>query len=297
MRRFLLPLLLAAAPLVATAADNNFTVPLPFAEGTPFTITQGYDKSREAVPVDRRWIVGFKLPKKTDIVALHQGTVVEAGPVSDGTARLVVKHPDGHFTYHIGLPANGLAVQKEQAVKTGDKLASASGQVYFALVTRFPDGVYVSEPVTFYNGEPPERIEPRTGVTGVVRNKVATAAPAAAAPKVAPTAPAPASVPVATALRPKAEPADDPHPWFLPIGFAVTILVAVWGAWVTRKPQRATAKRPGNGRQQDQLLRQCGGDRGQMQRLIAYEQRRQPGLTPEQAARSALENWGRERVL
>ena len=212
--------------------------------------------------------------------------------MSDGTARLVVKHPDGHFTYHIGLPANGLAVQKEQAVKTGDKLASASGQVYFALVTRFPDGVYVSEPVTFYNGEPPERIEPRTGVTGVVRNKVATAAPAAAAPKVAPTAPAPASVPVATALRPKAEPADDPHPWFLPIGFAVTILVAVWGAWVTRKPQRATAKRPGNRRQQDQLLRQCGGDRGQMQRLIAYEQRRQPGSTPEQAARSALENSG-----
>jgi hypothetical protein len=41
------------------------------------------------------------------------------------------------------------------------------------------------------------------------------------------------------------------------------------------------------------LLRRCGGDEEQMERLIAHELARKPGLSREKASASALERWNR----
>jgi len=44
-----------------------------------------------------------------------------------------------------------------------------------------------------------------------------------------------------------------------------------------------------------QLLKRCMGDAAQMERLIAYEQQRRPGLSRAAASAAAVDRWSRDR--
>ena len=52
-------------------------------------------------------------------------------------------------------------------------------------------------------------------------------------------------------------------------------------------------KRPSDG--EKRLLKRCGGDREQMERLIKHELDRRPGLSRAKASESAVDRWNRDR--
>jgi hypothetical protein len=62
-------------------------------------------------------------------------------------------------------------------------------------------------------------------------------------------------------------------------------LVAVFRTWFTRGPSRA----------EKQLLRRCGGDADQTERLIRHELARRPQLSRSAASEAALDRWTRDR--
>jgi hypothetical protein len=69
------------------------------------------------------------------------------------------------------------------------------------------------------------------------------------------------------------------------IALAAGAAAAVFYTWSGRAPDP-----------EQQLDRICRGDGAQAARLIAYEQRRKPGLTRAQAALRALESYRRDNV-
>lgn len=226
MRRLLLLLLLLIHPAGLGLAATPFAVRLPLAEGAAFAITYGYGPARARVPLDRRWLVGFAVAPQTGVVATGDGQVVEAGLLADGTAQVVLHHPDGHYSFYMSLPPGGLAVHEGQRLHSGERLGSADRVLHYALVVRFPDGHSAAEPLVFRNGAPsaPVTIIPTEGVSGVVRYTESTPTPT-------PT-PAPAPGP-----RPLDPPATDAPP--LPdaaaqaraVRVSVTGPVDVPGAW------------------------------------------------------------------
>ena len=56
--------------------------------------------------------------------------------------------------------------------------------------------------------------------------------------------------------------------------------------WFRKRSSSAAEKR---------LLQRCAGDQAQMERLIAHELERRPGVSRAQAADAALERWNRDR--
>lgn len=163
---------------------------LPFAEGTAFTVTQGYDTHREAMPLDKRWIVGFSVSPRAEIVAVSEGNVVEAGGSPDGHGRVVLHHPDGHYSYYMTLPPRGIAVHKGQQVRDGERLAFAGNVLHYAYFVRFPEGQFASEKVSFVNGAAPGVIiTPVAGAKGITQYKEVIAPPAPPAPPPEPVLP------------------------------------------------------------------------------------------------------------
>lgn len=169
---------------------------LPFGEGSDFTIANGYSGQRQSAPVDRRYVVGFKLKPGTAITAVADGTVSAVDAEGD-SVRVVVTLFDGTQAYYIGVAKQGLTAVTGNSVRNGGLLGRSDALLYFALVTGSGDAV-ASQPLIFVNGEPPvDFIEARTGATGTVSYQPKAPPPppeVAAAPEPPPTPPPEAPV-------------------------------------------------------------------------------------------------------
>lgn len=174
-------LFLAAASHVA--AVEPLISQFPFPDGTRFTVSQGYDESRATAPEDRRWVVGLSAPSGTAVVAVNAGMVVEVastGESPSATTRVVIAHPDGLFSYYVGLPASGLSVVQGRVVTAGERIGVSGPLLHFALVMQSASGSFVSQPVIFRSGnQTPDYIEARTGNSGVVGQDSSPAVPSA----------------------------------------------------------------------------------------------------------------------
>lgn len=158
---------------------------VPWMDGRTFVIGQApggnitthlWPSSREAIDIT--------MPEGTPIVAARGGVVFQA--ISEhnvgrldkalwGKANLVrVLHDDGTIGNYLHLMHQGVAVQEGEAVRAGKLLGyagstgfSAGPHLHFAVtrVVREGEGFgEVSEPITFYVGNPRYLFTPRTGM-------------------------------------------------------------------------------------------------------------------------------------
>lgn len=267
--------LVTGSAIAQPDAPSAATLPLPFVEGTRFVISQGYDASRDALPPDQRWIVGFHLSEPAAVVALERGTVVEVGVLGDGMARLVIEHTDGNFAYYMSLQPVNLLVQRGQRVAARTKVAVASGDFHFALMTRFPDGFYASQPIAFFNGIVPVEVPVVSQVTGVVNYESTLTARGAPEP---------------------GSPSGPTSPWLVVSLIGLAVAFVTWLSW-RRRPTNIVDE--GQWRTvygnywERKLVHACHGDVATAHRLMAYEtgangERPAVNLSTEELAHRAL---------
>lgn len=84
----------------------------------------------------------------------------------------------------------------------------------------------------------------------------------------------------------------------LSLVFVAVIFLGVW--WLLgrgRRPARPPVSRRGGrgGGQRATLLKMAAGDSAKVDRLVAYERRRNPALDEEQAVRAAIDRWRRDQ--
>ena len=207
-----LALALAWAPC---APAEGVLYRLPYAEGRAFMISQAPGGMISTHTTDySRHAVDFSMPEGTPVAAAREGIVIEAEWRNTTGARsgalltkgnlVRVRHPDGSIGSYAHLMHAGVAVEVGEAVQAGRILGysgstgySSGPHLHFA-VTRMamarPGEALeeVSEPVTFYNGNPPVAFAPRAGlaVTANYASPADPPAPPRAAPAAAPgTAP------------------------------------------------------------------------------------------------------------
>lgn len=157
---------------------------LPYDDGEAFTISQapGGMMTTHATR-DSRHAVDFKMPEGTRVVAARDGVVIAVewrharsgsrGELRSRSNYVRVRHADGTFAIYGHLEHAGVSVEEGEWVWAGRGVGysgmtgySSAPHLHFG-VTQLDEsqGVEVSIPVMFYNGDPPAAFIPRVGLS------------------------------------------------------------------------------------------------------------------------------------
>jgi len=149
---------------------------LPYREGATFTIGQapGGPITTHTVP-ESQYAIDIPMPEGTSIVAARDGVIIDSeGNYTEGgrdpslatkANEIRILHSDGTIGNYAHLRYKGIAVQNGQYVQAGEIIGyagstgySSGPHLHFAvtrLIFQNSDFETISEPVTFYVGNPP----------------------------------------------------------------------------------------------------------------------------------------------
>jgi murein DD-endopeptidase MepM/ murein hydrolase activator NlpD len=158
---------------------------LPYPDGAAFMISQGLGGFITThTTKESRHAVDISMPEGTPVVAAREGIVIatewrhDAGGRSEeywtrGNA-VRVRHPDGTIGSYFHFMHAGVAVEVGEYVQAGKILGyagstgfSSGPHLHFAVTRTLRSGgglEEVSEPITFYVGNPPRAFAPRAGL-------------------------------------------------------------------------------------------------------------------------------------
>jgi murein DD-endopeptidase MepM/ murein hydrolase activator NlpD len=156
---------------------------LPYLDGSAYTISQAPGGMiRTHTTRDSRYAIDFTMPEGTPVVAARDGVVVAVewrhvrggnrGELRYRSNFVRVRHADGSFAIYAHLVHAGVSVEEGEGVWAGRLLGYSGSTGYVSAPhlhfgVTLPDesqGVEVSVPVIFYNGNPPVEFTPRAGL-------------------------------------------------------------------------------------------------------------------------------------
>jgi murein DD-endopeptidase MepM/ murein hydrolase activator NlpD len=161
------------------AHDDSFVYALPYAPGSTFKVTQGYDGGFSHKG-SNKYAVDWKMPVGTPVYATRGGIVVKVKDDSDRGGSdikydsfnnyILIRHEDGTLGHYCHLQKSGVKVRVGQEVRTGDCIAK-SGNTGFSSGPHLHFSVYKTKngkqresiPVKFATGDAPSGIVLKEG--------------------------------------------------------------------------------------------------------------------------------------
>jgi murein DD-endopeptidase MepM/ murein hydrolase activator NlpD len=159
------------------AVPDSTVYLLPYAPGSTFRVSQGYDGSFSHKG-SNRYAIDWKMPEGTLVRAARGGVVVKSKDDSDkgGSSAdydkfnnyVLIRHADGTLGHYCHLKKNGVKVTPGQTVKAGDVIAlsgntgfSSGAHLHFCVFKTKNGRERISIPVKFKDesGEPVTLVE------------------------------------------------------------------------------------------------------------------------------------------
>lgn len=159
--------------------DDNYLYSLPYAAGSTFRVSQGYDGNFSHTG-SCKYSTDWKMPEGTPVHAARGGVIVKVKDDSDrGGGSLdfdcynnyvLIRHEDGTLGHYCHLQKNGVQVREGDVVNTGDPIA-LSGNTGFSSGPHLHFSVYKTKngreresiPVKFKTAEAAGAITLKTG--------------------------------------------------------------------------------------------------------------------------------------
>jgi len=120
--------------------DDSYVYQLPYASGTAFRVTQGYNGSFSHTG-SNKYAIDWQMPEGTPVYAARGGTVIKVKDESDTGGSsikydpynnyVLIRHDDGTLAHYCHLQKGGCRIRPGQVVEAGDFLAR-SGNTGFS---------------------------------------------------------------------------------------------------------------------------------------------------------------------